>query len=62
MSPSADFRSGEVIVSLARKVTDGITIAIALNSTFRVEMYGQTEPLTVRYPDGETLDCPIAGA
>lgn len=59
VSPSVDFRSGEVIVSLARKVTDEPSIAIALNSTFRVEMYGPTEPLTVSYPDGTTLDCPL---
>lgn len=61
VSPSVDFRSGETIVSLARKVPDGPTIAIALSSTFQVATYGPAEPLTVSYPDGKTLDCPLAG-
>jgi hypothetical protein len=56
VSPRVDTRGRDVIVALETTVGDGPTPAIGLSGQARFATFGGQQ--TVRYPDGERLDCP----
>jgi hypothetical protein len=56
VSPRFDPRGREVIVALDTKAGDGPVPAIALSGQARFRLFGPRQ--TVRYPDGERLNCP----
>ena len=56
VSPSVDTRGGDVVVALHVEAGTGSTPDIGLTGEARFAIFG--EPTTVRYPDGEKLDCP----
>ncbi len=55
ISPSVDSRNGELTVALRTIVDDGPHIAIGLGGEARFGIYDG--PKTVKYEDGEELDC-----
>lgn len=55
VSPRVDTRGRDVVVSLDTKVGNGPTPAIGLSGEARFAVFGGQH--TVRYPDGEGLDC-----
>jgi hypothetical protein len=55
LSPSVDTRGGDVVVALHIEAGAGSTPDIGLTGEARFAIFG--EPTTVRYPDGEKLDC-----
>ena len=57
VSPTVDTRGGDVVVALHVEAGTGSTPDIGLTGEARFAIFG--EPTTVRYPDGETLDCSL---
>ena len=55
VSPTVDTRGGDVVVALHVEVGKGSTPAIGLSGEARFAIFG--EPTSVRYPDGEKLNC-----
>jgi hypothetical protein len=55
VSPRVDTRGRDVVVALDTKVGNGPTPAIGLSGEARFSVFGGQQ--TVRYPDGERLDC-----
>jgi hypothetical protein len=57
VSPSIDTRGPDVVVALRTHVGDGITPAIRLTGQARFTVF--SGPRTVRYPDGDQLNCGV---
>ena len=55
VSPTVDTRGRDVVVALHVEAGTGSTPDIGLVGEARFAIFG--EPTTVRYPDGEKLDC-----
>ena len=55
VSPTVDTRGGDVVVALHVEAGTGSTTDIGLTGEAGFAIFG--EPTTVRYPDGEKLDC-----
>ena len=55
VSPSVDTRGRDVVVTFHVEAGTGSTPDIGLTGEARFAIFG--EPTTVRYPDGEKLDC-----
>jgi hypothetical protein len=60
ISPSVDTRGPDVVVALESEVGEGPTPAIALHGEARFVMFGAQT--TIRYPDGQALNCSPRGS
>ena len=57
VSPSIDTRGRDVVVALRTHVGDGLSPAIRLTGHARFTVF--SGPRTVRYPDGDQLNCAV---
>lgn len=57
VSPSIDTRGPDVVVALRTHVGDGLTPAVRLTGQARFTVF--SGPRTVRYPDGDQLNCAV---
>ena len=59
VSPTVDARGKDLVVALHVDAGEGATPSIGLSGEARFSIFG--DPTSVRYPDGEKVDCSAEG-